>query len=131
MSRSIQAYGSQSCLECEFVDSRNRVGDRFKCLYYEHEDIVDRVAAKNYTRRFGDQEIGQYTPYCQVKTILLERFHRRLEVGQPMTVPGRTLETVKLVNPPPDRDNKIGHSRKRDSLKDRTVNQRAKQSKHV
>ena len=27
------AYGSQSCPCCEFVDSRNRTGDNFKCLY--------------------------------------------------------------------------------------------------
>jgi putative transposase len=101
------AYGSQSCPECDFVDSKNRNGDRFMCLYCRHEDMADRVAAKNYARRFGDPEIGEYTPYCQVKTILLDRFHRRLEVGQPMTVPGRTLETVELVRPPPFRSNEI------------------------
>src|SRR5271156_3077652 len=40
------------------------------------------------------------TPYPQVKTILLGRFHRRLEGGQPATVPGRTLETVVEMCPP-------------------------------
>lgn len=33
-------------------------------------------------------------PYSQVQTIFLRRFPRRLEMGQPMTVPGETLETV-------------------------------------
>jgi hypothetical protein len=91
--------------------------------------MADRVAAKNYARRFGDPEIREYTPYSQVKTILLDRFHRRLEVGQPMTVPGRTLETVELVHPPPFRNNEILHSRERDHLEDRAVTQRAKQTK--
>jgi len=125
------AYGSQSCPECEFVDSKNRIQDRFVCSYCGHEDIADRVAAKNYARRFGDPEIGQYTPYSQVKTILLDRFHRRLEVGQLTTVPGRTLDTVELVHPPPDRDATMRHSRKRSYLKDRTVTQRAKQDEYV
>jgi hypothetical protein len=48
----------------------------------------------NYARRFGDPEIDLYMPYSQVKTLLLDRFHRRLETGEPATVPGRTLETV-------------------------------------
>jgi hypothetical protein len=55
-------------------------GDSFTCTHCGHEDIADRVAALNYAGRYGDQEIGQYTPYCQVKTILLDRFHRRLEM---------------------------------------------------
>ena len=124
------AYGSQSCPYCEFVDHRNRKGDKFKCLHCGHEDMADRVAALNYARRFGDPEIGQYTPYCQVKTILLDRFHRRLEVGQPVTVPGRTLETVSEVYPPSCRDNKMSQPGER-NLVNRTVTQRAKQNKHV
>ena len=94
------AYGSQSCPFCEFVDHRNRKKDRFQCLHCGHEDISDRVAAQNYARRFGDPEIGRYTPYRQVKTILLDRFHRRLETGQPVTVPGRTLDAVVEMCPP-------------------------------
>jgi len=85
------AYGSQSCPECEFVDHRNRVGENFKCLFCRYEGMADRVAAVNYARRYGDLEIGLYTPCDQVKTILLNRFHRRLETGQPATVPGKTL----------------------------------------
>lgn len=94
------AYGSQSCPYCEFVDHRNRKKDRFQCLHCGHEDISDRIAALNYARRFGDPEIGRYTSYRQVKTILLDRFHRRLETGKPVTVPGRTLETVVGMYPP-------------------------------
>lgn len=125
------AYGSQSCPECDFVDVQNRKRDRFTCAHCGHEDIADRVAAKNYARRFGDQEIGLYTPYSQVKTILLNRFHRRLEEEKSLTVPGRTLDTVELVSPPPDRDKTTSHSRKKLFRKDRAVNQRAKQDKYV
>ena len=78
------AYGSQTCVCCGFVDCKNRSGDKFKCLSCGHEDEADRVAAMNYARRFGDQEIGLYMPYSQVKTILLDRFHRRLETGEPV-----------------------------------------------
>jgi len=106
------AYGSQSCPFCEFVDHRNRKGDSFQCLHCGHEDISDRIAALNYARRYGDREIERYTPYRQVKNILLDRFHRRLETGQPVTVPGRTLETVMEMYPPsPSRQR---HSRKRE-----------------
>jgi putative transposase len=94
------AYGSQSCPHCEFVDQKNRKGDRFQCLHCGHEDLSDRVAALNYARRFGDPEIGRHTPYRQVKTILLDRFHRRLEAEQSATVPGRTLETAVVMDPP-------------------------------
>lgn len=95
------AYGSQTCPHCDFVDHRNRKEDCFQCLHCGHEDASDRVAAQNYARRFGDQEIGRHTPYRHVKTILLDRFHRRLETEQSVTVPGRTLETVIGVSPPP------------------------------
>jgi putative transposase len=98
------AYGSQTCLVCDFVDSENRKGDWFKCLHCRYEDMADRVAAVNYARRYGDQQIGRYTPYRQVKTILLERFRRRLETEQSVTVPGWTLETVAEACPPPCRE---------------------------
>ena len=88
------AYGSQVCFLCGFVDNRNRKGDEFRCLHCKHEDVADRVAAVNYARRYGDEEIRRHMPCRQVKTILLERFFRRLETGQPVTVPGKTLETV-------------------------------------
>jgi putative transposase len=92
------AYGSQTCLCCDFVDRSNRNKDKFKCLNCGYEDIADRVAATNYFRRFGDETIGLHMPYSQVKTILLERFNRRLEAGKPATVPGKTLETVEGIS---------------------------------
>ncbi len=93
------AYGSQTCPYCDFVDSKNRKKDRFKCLHCGHEDMADRIAAQNYAKRVGDEEIGQYVPYSQVKTILLRRFHRRLETEKSVTVPGWTLDTAESVYP--------------------------------
>jgi putative transposase len=88
------AYSSQICPSCDFVDSKNRIKDKFTCLHCRHEDIADRVAAQNLAKRYGDDFITLYTPYSEVKTIQLGRFHRRLEAEQSATVPGRTLETV-------------------------------------
>lgn len=124
------AYGSQTCPHCDFVDRRNRNRDKFKCLHCRHEDIVDRVAALNYFRRYGDDEIGLFMPQAKVKTILLDRFHRRLEVEKSMTVPGRTLETVSDIYPQmsSEIENIIAG---RSYSCDRAVNQRAKQNKHV
>jgi putative transposase len=93
------AYGSQLCPLCGFVDKKNRQGDSFKCLCCRHEDISERVAALNYLKRYGDDEIGLGMPPSQVKTILYERFLRRLETEQSVTVPGRTLDTVAEVSP--------------------------------
>jgi putative transposase len=93
------AYGSQTCTCCDFVDSKNRNKDKFKCLHCGHEDLSDRVAAMNYARRFGDQKIGLHMPPSQVKTILLDRFHRRLETRKLVTVPDWTLETVEDICP--------------------------------
>ena len=88
------AYGSQTCPSCDFVDKENRKNDLFMCLNCGHGNQSDRVAALNYAERYSDREIGRHTPYRQVKTILLDRFHRRLETDQTVTVPGRTLDTV-------------------------------------
>lgn len=97
------AYSSQTCTQCGFVDSRNRTGDRFVCCYCGYEDHADRVGAMNLLGRVADPEITRYTPYRAVKTILLQRFHRRLEATVTeataevagATVPGRTPETVR------------------------------------
>lgn len=125
------AFGSQLCPNCDFVDHGNRKGDIFKCLYCKHEDQADRVAALNYAGRFGDSDIGLYMPYSQVKTILLARFHRRLETGQPVTVPGRTLETATRTNSQEFVEiTKLSQPGEQSSL-NRAVNQRAKQNKHV
>jgi len=94
------AYGSQTCPHCDYVDSKNRNRDYFKCLHCRYEDQSDRVAALNYARRYDDCEIDRYTPYRQVKIILLSRFHRRLEAEQSATVQGRTLDTVTCASSP-------------------------------
>ncbi|MBF0225992.1 MAG: transposase [Desulfobacterales bacterium] len=90
------AYGSQTCIKCGFVWKGNRVLDRFKCGFCGHEDYADRVAAMNYKSRYGDKEITRYTPFREVKTILDERFRRRLETSYEGTVPGRTSDTVSI-----------------------------------
>ena len=124
------AYGSQSCPFCEFVDQGNRIGDRFQCLHCRHEDIADRIAALNYARRVDDPEIGRYTPYREVKPILLDRFHRRLERGKTPDCSGqdsrnrnRDVSTIPIETK--------HHSRERAISQNRTVNQRTKQNKHV
>ena len=87
------AYGSQMCPACGFVEKTNRRGDTFLCLHCSHADQSDRVAAINYLHRYGDPEITRFTPYRVVKTMLMERFHRRLETAKAVTVPGRTPDT--------------------------------------
>lgn len=91
------AYGSQTCPKCGYVDSSNRNGDKFLCLHCSHADHADKVAAINYLQRYGDPEITLYTPYRAVKTVLLGRFHSRLETAKAqavaVTVPGRTPDT--------------------------------------
>lgn len=89
------AYGSQVCPSCGFVDSKNRNGDRFKCLHCGHGGHADQVAAINYLHRVDDPRITRYTPYREVKTLLMKEFNRRLEAQQSgATVPGRTLDAV-------------------------------------
>ena len=124
------AYGSQSCPSCEFVDHRNRNGDSFKCLFCGHEDISDRIAALNYARRYGDREIGLHMSCNQVNTILLNRFHRRLEGEQSLTVPGKTLETVFQAHPQPVRDINITAGREKLSFTGRSIRERNKNT-HV
>jgi hypothetical protein len=124
------AYGSQTCPLCGFVDSKNRIRDKFKCLHCRHEDASDRVAAQNYAKRFGDQQITQYTPYREVKTILLDRFHRRLEEEKSLTVPGRTRETVSGMHPPDPVEIVNIIAGRESSRQNRTVTPRAKQNKH-
>jgi hypothetical protein len=125
------AYGSQTCSKCDFVDRKNRTADKFRCLHCRHEDIADRIAAENYARRYGDQQISLYTPYREVKTILLDRFHRRLEAEQSVTVPGRTLETVPGMNPPTPVEIENIIAGRELSHQNQTVNQRAKQNEYV
>ena len=123
------AYGSQTCPLCGFVDSKNRRGDLFKCCKCQHEDVADRVAAENYKERYGDPEISRGTPPRQVKTILLKRFNRRLEEGQPLTVPGMTSDPVEEASPPPL--SKHRYSRERVTSPTGRSSRRAKQSKNA
>ena len=97
------AYTSQTCPACGFVEAKNRRGDRFQCLNCGHGEHADRVAATNLLARYHDPEVTRYTPYREVKHILQERFHRRLETPQGGTVPSRTLDTVNLATSTADR----------------------------
>jgi len=125
------AYGSQSCPFCEFVDQRNRSGDRFQCLYCGHEDIADRIAALNYARRLGDPEIGLYTPYSQVKTILQSRFHRRVEMRETSDCSGQdSRRRSRDVSTNPIKTENVIAGRE-ESRENQTVNRRAKQNKNV
>ena len=99
------AYTSQACPACGFVEAKNRRGDRFQCLNCGHGEHADRVAAMNLLARFDDPEVMRYTPYREVRHILQERFHRRLETPQGGTVPGRTLDTANLATSTADRKN--------------------------
>jgi putative transposase len=88
------AYTSQTCPPCDYVDARNRKGDKFQCLNCRYVNHADWVAAMNLKRRYDDPEITRYTPYREVKAILQLRFHRRLEMGLPSTVDGRIPDTA-------------------------------------
>jgi putative transposase len=88
------AYSSQLCPRCGYVDNKNRSGDRFCCQHCKYESMADRVAAMNLLERYGDPEILEYMPYAKVETILSNRFRRRLEEGNPLTVADRTLDIV-------------------------------------
>lgn len=88
------AYTSQTCPLCDYVDAKNRKSDRFQCLHCRYVNHADWVAAMNLKSRYNDPEITRYTPYRDVKKILLARFHRRLEMGLPRTVNGRIPDTA-------------------------------------
>jgi len=91
------AYSSQTCPDCGNVDSNNRKGDVFVCTKCRYGNHADWVGALNLLSRKDDSEITRYTPYREVKDILLLRFHRRLEAegasALEATVPGRTPDT--------------------------------------
>lgn len=110
-----------------YVNTKHTDSKKHDC---GHGYQSDQVAALNYARRYGDHGIGLYVPCSQVKTILFSRFHRRLEAGQPVTVPGRTLDTATEMCPPLSRDRNITAGREK-ILVHRAVNQRAKQNKYI
>jgi len=78
----------------DFVGHTNRKGDKFKCQHCRYVNHADWVAAMNLISRYYDGDITRYTPYRDVKTILLERFHRRLETEELGTIRGRILDTA-------------------------------------
>lgn len=90
------AYTSQACPNCYFVDASNRCSrnkDKFVCQHCKTEGHSDVLAAINLKARYADSDITRYTPYREVKTILLARFHRRLETEKSGTVSGRIPDT--------------------------------------
>ena len=88
-----EAYTSQTCPSCGYVDQRNRckhnldtrVWDKFKCLNCGHEGHADVFAAQNLKARYFDQEITRYMPYREVKAILLSRFCSNVHKAQSCT----------------------------------------------
>jgi hypothetical protein len=66
----------------------------------ETVEAVDFGFTEVMTDTKGDRYGKRYTPYWQVKTILLSRFHRRLEAEKSVTVPGRTPDAVQSECPP-------------------------------
>jgi hypothetical protein len=75
------AYTSQTCLFCGFVHPGNRKGDKFHCLNCGREGDADYFASLNILSRLDDPDIGRYTPYREVREILVERFETRHESG--------------------------------------------------
>jgi hypothetical protein len=66
---------------------------------YNSFQICSNQFLQHYAGRYRDHEIRLHVPYSQVKTIFLDRFHRRLETEKSVTVPGRTLETAAELYP--------------------------------
>ena len=90
------AYTSQTCPNCGYVDASNRCSynkDKFVCLYCKTEGHSDKFAAINLKARYFDNHITRYTPYREVKKILLNRFHHCLETKQLGTVSSRIPDT--------------------------------------
>ena len=69
-----RAYTSQECSNCGYVHKDNRQGERFTCIKCGFREDADVNGALNILRRKYDQEISLYTPYKQVKEILLKRY---------------------------------------------------------
>jgi IS605 OrfB family transposase len=82
------AYTSQTCPFCGYVHSDNRKGDKLHCLNCGKEGDADYFASLNILSRLDDPDINRYTPYREVKKILMERFEARRRNG------GGTVETV-------------------------------------
>jgi len=59
---------------CGYVHRDNRQGERFICIKCGFKEDADVNGALNILSRKYDQEISLYTPYKQVKEILLKRY---------------------------------------------------------
>ena len=68
------AYTSQLCPNCGYVHKNNRHNEEFTCIKCGLSENADVIGAMNILKRKHDLEIGLYTPYKKVKTILLERY---------------------------------------------------------
>lgn len=85
------AYTSQACSCCGCLGTRK--GDTFYCTIGCGVVLhADHNAALNVLARFYDTEISRWTPYQQVKSILLERQRRR--VGLLTLDSSRTAQAV-------------------------------------
>ncbi len=73
------AYTSQTCPDC--LCFGNRSGDKFYCEVCKDVKRSDHVAARNTLARLDDPEIKLYTPYREVKEILLRRALPRLRLS--------------------------------------------------
>jgi IS605 OrfB family transposase len=84
------AFTSQTCPFCGYVHKGNRRGGKFHCLFCGREGDADYFAALNILSRLYDPDIGRYTPYQEVRLILMRRFRER----QARDGRGVTVETV-------------------------------------
>ena len=81
------AYTSQIDSQTGLLEGK-RVGDRF---YHASGDVsqADTNAAVNVEHRLGDPEIGRYTPFKEIKRILLARSPAQLSVNRVELGPSR------------------------------------------
>ena len=75
------AYTSQTCSRCGSFG--NRKGDAFYCTSCGVELHADQNAAKNVLSRRHDPQIGRWTNFKTVKSILIERLRRSEETVPP------------------------------------------------
>ena len=75
------AYTSQTCSTCGALGTRR--GDAFYCIKCGVELHADHNAAKNVQSRLHDPQIGRWTNFKKVKSILIERFSRSVETVPP------------------------------------------------
>ena len=68
------AYTSQTCPICGYVSRDNRNKEEFICIKCGFSENADVVGALNILQRGSDSEISLYTPFKQVKEILLKRY---------------------------------------------------------